>query len=75
MDSTEMIGSIKANPDCKKAGMILCHNGIVRGVSRDGRLVKGIEVTADKARLADIVSEMKEKRGIVMFWQRSMRGN
>jgi molybdopterin synthase catalytic subunit len=65
MDLAAMISSIKANPNCKMAGMIVCHNGIVRGTSRDGRLVKELEVTADKARLNDIVSEMKKKRGIV----------
>ena len=65
MDLAAMINSIKANPDCKKAGMIVCHNGIVRGTSRDGRSVKELEVTADKARLSDIISEIKKRQGVV----------
>ena len=65
MNLAAMISSIKANPDCKRAGMIVCHNGIVRGTSKDGRLVTELEVEADKARLSDIVSEMKKRQGIV----------
>ena len=65
MDLAAMISAIKANPDSKKAGMIVCHNGIVRGTSRKGRLVTELEVNADHKRLDDIVSEMKTRQGIV----------
>lgn len=65
MNLAAMITIIKANPNYKRAGMIVCHNGIVRGTSRDGRLVTELEVNADKARLSDIVSEMKKRPGIV----------
>jgi len=39
MDLTDMIKKVKSHPDYKKAGMILCHNGVVRETSRDGKPV------------------------------------
>ncbi|MBN2568777.1 MAG: molybdenum cofactor biosynthesis protein MoaE, partial [Deltaproteobacteria bacterium] len=53
------------NPDYHKAGMILCHNGVVRATSRDGSPVEKLEVEADRKRLAAIISEMKVRQGIV----------
>ena len=32
-----LVEKIKQHPDYPKAGMILCHNGVVRQTSRDGR--------------------------------------
>jgi molybdopterin synthase catalytic subunit len=60
-----MIESIKENPDYDKAGMILCHNGLVRGTSREGRAVKGLRVVVDHQKLADIVAAQREIAGIV----------
>ena len=45
--------------------MILCHNGVVRGTSRDGRAVKGLNVTVDHEKLEQIVSEQKKAAGIM----------
>ena len=44
MNLTHLIDKIKKHPDYDKAGMILCHNGIVRSTSRDGRKVSGLKV-------------------------------
>jgi molybdopterin synthase catalytic subunit len=65
MNLNRMIESIKGNPDYDKVGMILCHNGVVRGTSRDGRAVKGLRVAVDHRKLADIVSAQKKIPGIV----------
>lgn len=65
MDLSEMIGRVKAHPDYHRVGMILCHNGVARGFSRDGSSVKELIVKADRKRLAEIVTEMKQRRGIV----------
>jgi molybdopterin synthase catalytic subunit len=46
-------------------GMIASHLGVVRGSSRDGRGVTGIEVRYDHDRLKKIVEEMKRFPGIV----------
>ncbi|HOO91262.1 MAG TPA: molybdenum cofactor biosynthesis protein MoaE [Syntrophales bacterium] len=65
MDLTDMIRKVKSHPDYKKAGMILCHNGVVRNTSRDGRPVSELLVKADYDRLREIISEIKRRPGII----------
>jgi molybdopterin synthase catalytic subunit len=65
MDINELIKSIKKHPDYDKVGMILCHNGVVRGTSRDGRAVKGLRVAVDHQKLGQIVLEQKKITGIM----------
>jgi molybdopterin synthase catalytic subunit len=65
MTLTEMIATIKRHPEYPRVGMILCHNGVARGTSRDGRPVRTLTVTVDRVRLAEIVAEMKGRPGIV----------
>lgn len=60
-----MIRKVKEHPAYHDAGMILCHNGVVRATSRDGKLVKQLVVKPDRSRLAEIVAEMKRRPGIV----------
>jgi molybdopterin synthase catalytic subunit len=60
-----ILESIKNHPDFEKVGMVLCHNGVVRGTSRDGRAVKGLRVAVDHQKLAHIISEQKKIAGIV----------
>jgi len=56
---------IKQHPDYHKAGMILCHNGVVRETSREGDEVTGLEITVDHKRLDQILSEQKKRSGII----------
>ncbi len=65
MKLQELFATIKAHPRIKKAGMILCHNGIVRGTSRDGRKVKEITVKVNHETLTKIISEIKSRPGII----------
>ena len=65
MNIQEMIDRLKRHPDFHTAGMILCHNGVVRATSRDGAPVHELTVKADKARLDDIVAAMKKRPGIL----------
>jgi molybdopterin synthase catalytic subunit len=65
MDINVMLDQIKKHPDYDKVGMVLCHNGVVRGTSRDGRAVKGLRVAVDHQKLAGIVSSQKKIPGIV----------
>ncbi len=65
MNLNRMIESIKENPDYDKIGMILCHNGVVRGTSRDGRAVKGLRVAVDHQKLEQIVADQKKIAGII----------
>ncbi len=65
MSLATLIERVKKHPDYAKAGMILCHNGVVRGTSRDGSPVSQVEVTADRGRLAAIMADTKKMPGIV----------
>jgi molybdopterin synthase catalytic subunit len=62
---SEMIEKVKQHPDYHKAGMILCHNGVVRNTSRDGRRVSGLRVKADHDALKKIIDEQKKRPGII----------
>lgn len=65
MNANRMIEKIKANPDYDRVGMILCHNGVVRGTSRDGRRVTGLRVAVDQDRLAEVLARHRARPGIV----------
>lgn len=65
MNLQELIDKIKQHPDYYKAGMILCHNGVVRATSRDDKSVSGLTVEVDQNRLKQIVAENKRRPGII----------
>jgi molybdopterin synthase catalytic subunit len=65
MTLDDLLEKAKQHPGIDGAGMILCHNGIVRGTSRDGRPVKGLRVTVDAQKLKQVVSEQKKRPGII----------
>ena len=65
MDISKLIQAVKSHPDYHMAGMILCHNGVVRRSSRDGREVTGLRVKVDHQKLDRVVSENKNRPGIV----------
>ena len=60
-----LVDQIKQHPDYHKAGMILCHNGVVRATSREGDEVTGLEVVVDHNRLDQILNEQKKRPGII----------
>ena len=59
------IAEVKGNTDPEDLGMILIHNGIVRGTSKAGKMVKGMQLSYDKEKLNSLISEFKKKEGIV----------
>jgi molybdopterin synthase catalytic subunit len=65
MDMNKMLKRIKAHPDFSKAGMVLCHNGVVRNTSRDGRRVTGLRVSVNHDRLREIIKAQKRRPGII----------
>lgn len=65
LETTTLIQKIKAHPQSAKVGMMLCHVGIVRGVSRDGRPVSDLDLTVDHQALESILAEQKKRPGIV----------
>jgi molybdopterin synthase catalytic subunit len=60
-----MLKQVKQHPAFDQVGMVLCHNGVVRGTSRDGRRTSGLQVSVDHRRLQDIVTAHKKRPGIV----------
>ena len=65
MSLADLVAQVKHHPRYREVGMILCHNGVVRGTSRDGRPVVELTVKADRTRLAEILVEMKSRPGII----------
>jgi molybdopterin synthase catalytic subunit len=65
MNIQRLIDGIKAHPKAAKIGMILCHNGIVRGTSRDGRAVSGLTVSVDEVKLASVLETYRQMPGII----------
>jgi len=65
MNIASMLEDIKKHPDYPKAGMVLCHNGVVRATSREGDAVTGLSLTVDHKRLVQIVEQQKLTPGIV----------
>ena len=65
MGIKQLVHEIKKHPEYAKVGMILCHNGIVRSTSRDGKAVTGLTVQVDHTRLRSIVEKRKQDPGII----------
>jgi len=65
MGLESLIERMKSRPDFAKVGMILCHNGVVRETSRDGRHVSGLTLTVDRDALEAILAEQRKRPGIV----------
>jgi len=65
MNLQDMVNKVKTSPDYCKVGMILCHNGVVRGFSRSGEKVSAVEVQADRKKLDELIEKAKSRPGIV----------
>ncbi len=65
MELQTLIDQVKKNERYEDAGMILCHNGVVRSTSRDGKRVKGLTIKSDRAKLDEIIAKYKQNKGIV----------
>jgi len=65
MKVQHLIDRIRQHPGFAGVGMILCHNGVVRATSRDGRKVSGLRVTVDHQRLALLLESQRQTPGIL----------
>ena len=65
MDINRMIRNLKKRKDSAKIGMVASHLGIVRGTSREGQKVRGIEVKYDHEAIQNIIEDIKRSDGIV----------
>lgn len=66
MDITQTIQQLKQEPGfAENVGMILAHNGVVRGWSRkDHSPVSSVEVTSDLDRIEELRREYESQEGI-----------
>ena len=64
MNYSELIDFIKEHPDYDRVGMILCHHGVVRSTSRDGRKITALEIKVDHKKLHRILKNNRKKPGI-----------
>ena len=66
MDLTQKLNELKSRPDFSdNVGMVLIHNGTVRGWSRkDHSSVSAIRVTPDHKRIAELRDEFLQHDGI-----------
>ncbi len=66
MNISQTLAELKKDPEfAKNVGMVLIHNGIVRGWSRgDHSEVTAVEVTPDHARVEALCREYEKKPGI-----------
>ena len=58
------LAEAKREPDAAGVGMYLCHNGVVRSFSRDGRPVSGMDLAVDHGRLAEILATARLMEGV-----------
>ncbi len=66
MDITKLMREVKARPGfTEHVGMMMMHNGVVRGWSRkDHAVVTAMKVTPDRQRMAEICREIEQHPGI-----------
>jgi len=64
-DINEAIERIKARPEAAGIGMVLAHQGMVRGSSRAGEPVRGMRLSVDHRRLAEALDEARTWTGVV----------
>ena len=65
MELKTLIDVVRKRPDFNQAGMILAHNGVFRGTSRDGRKVSGLKVQVDHHRLEAVLEKNRNSPGIL----------
>jgi molybdopterin synthase catalytic subunit len=76
MDISVKIAELKQEQGFKEnVGMVLVHNGIVRGTTRDGaKTVTSIKVTPDRAKMQAICDEMQSRKGIFRVFAHANEG-
>ncbi len=56
---------VKESADPGSLGMILVHEGIVRGTSKTGERISGMRLSYDREKLVAKVNELRAREGIV----------
>jgi len=60
----DVYSKVKGSIDYNKVGMIVAHNGVVRGTSRDGKPVSRLHIEVDKERMDAVLAKMRKREGI-----------
>jgi molybdopterin synthase catalytic subunit len=63
-DIDDWIRDVKSQPGSAAIGMILAHQGIVRGTSRSGEPVTGMSLSADLTRFQEVLADADTWPGI-----------
>lgn len=76
MSLADMIKDIKGRPGFEEnVGMLLAHNGVVRGRTRDGsKKVLAMQVTANELRMGEICQELGSRPGIFAISANAIEG-
>jgi molybdopterin synthase catalytic subunit len=61
----QWLAEVKQKADPEGLGMVLIHNGIVRGTSKKGKPVRGMNLSYDQVKLARLVQKQKQQGGIL----------
>ena len=66
----EWLKEVKQRANPEDLGMILVHNGIVRGTSKSGRPVQGMKLSYSQERLDSVVPIFRQRTGVaeVRVW-------
>lgn len=60
----ELIEKVKRETDPAEVGMIVCHNGVVRGTSRAGETAEFLDIDVDSQAWEQVLQEMRTEPGI-----------
>ena len=76
MDTTKILADLKKRPGfTENVGMVLVHNGVVRGWARaDHAPVKSMKVSHDRAKMDAICREMEQQPGIFCIHAEAVEG-
>lgn len=60
----DLVDKVKREIDVSKVGMIVCHNGIVRGTSRGGDPAVYLDIDVDSIAWEKVLEDMRSQPGI-----------
>ncbi len=60
----QWLAKVKKTADPEGLGMVLIHNGVVRGTSKQGKPVNGMNLSYDEDKLRRLIRRQKRKEGI-----------
>ena len=64
MEFVDFVKNFKKDIDYYKVGMILFHNGVVRGTSRNGNKISSLKVYVDYEKMKNILKDFSNRKGI-----------